>query len=105
MTLLMKQDNNSHLMVHFSLEEIAQLCKLTHDEILELLEYKTISPAYKVNGEYFFTTETLNLLVLACKQRNDYDMEFFSVVINYQYLERIEELQNKIQTLHALSKF
>lgn len=96
---------SAHLMAHFSFNELSQFCKISIDELNELMDYEIIKPEYKLEEEYFFSTETLNLLVLACKQRNDLDMELFSIVTNYQYLERIQGLQNTIQKLHALSKY
>jgi 2-polyprenyl-3-methyl-5-hydroxy-6-metoxy-1,4-benzoquinol methylase len=39
----------------------------------------------------------------ACKQRRDYDLDLFSVVICVQYLEHIADLERQIESLQAVS--
>jgi hypothetical protein len=89
----------------FSFSEVAKLCHLSVEETQELIDYGAIKSDYTVESESFYSAHRLSLLQSACKQRSDYDLDLFSVVICIQYLEHIAELKRQIQSLQAMSKF
>jgi hypothetical protein len=84
---------------------VAKFCHLSHEEAQELIDYGAIKSDYKIGSECFFSAQGLSLLQNACKQRSDYDLDLFSVVISVQYLEHIEELNAKIKSLQAMTSF
>lgn len=92
-------------MDRFSFSEVAKLCHLSREEAQELIDYGAIKSDYSIGSECFFSAQRLSLLQNACKQRSDYDLDLFSVVICVQYLENIAELKQQIQSLQAMSKF
>ena len=89
----------------FSFSEVAKLCHLSHEETQELIDYGAIKSDITIESECFYSAHRLSLLQSACKQRSDYDLDLFSVVICVQYLEHIAELKQQIQSLQAMSKF
>jgi hypothetical protein len=89
----------------FSFSEVAKLCNLSHEETQELIDYGAIKSDITIECECFYSAHRLSLLQSACKQRSDYDLDLFSVVICVQYLEHIAELKQQIQSLQAMSKF
>ncbi len=82
---------------HFSFLEISKLCALSAQETEELIDYGAIKPDYSVNQEDFYSPQTVEILKVACRQRTDYDLDLFSVVICVQYLREILLLKREIQ--------
>lgn len=105
MELLISDTLNIETVDRFSFSEVAKLCNLSHEEMQELIDYGAIKFDYTIESEGFYSAERLSLLQSACKQRSDYDLDLFSVVICVQYLENIAELKQQIQSLQAMSKF
>ena len=87
----------------FTFSEVAKLCELSHDETQELIDYGAITFDELREGEFFYSAQRLSLLQTACKQRRDYDLDLFSVVIFVQYLEEVANLKHQINSLQALS--
>ena len=90
-------------MDRFSFSDVAKFCHLSHEEAQELIDYGAIKSDYTIGSECFFSAQRLSLLQNACKQRSDYDLDLFSIVISVQYLEHIEELNAKIKSLQAMT--
>jgi len=88
----------------FTFFEVAKLCELSHDETQELIDYGAITSDELREGESFYSAQRLSLLQSACKQRRDYDLDLFSVVICVQYLEEVADLKRQIESLQALSR-
>ena len=88
----------------FTFSEVAKLCELSHEETQELIDYGAIKSDDSEESEYFYSAQKLSLLQSACKQRRDYDLDLFSVVICVQYLEYIADLKHQIQSLQAVSR-
>lgn len=87
----------------FTFSEVAKLCELSHEETQDLIDYGAIKSDHSEDTEFFYSAGTLSLLQTACKQRRDYDLDLFSVVIGVQYLEHIAELKRLIESLQAVS--
>jgi hypothetical protein len=83
---------------HFSFLEIAKLCALSEKETEELIDYGAIKADYSLAQEDYYSPQTLEILKVACRQRTDYDLDLFSVVICVQYLREIVQLKQEIQT-------
>jgi 2-polyprenyl-3-methyl-5-hydroxy-6-metoxy-1,4-benzoquinol methylase len=88
----------------FTFSEVAKLCELSHEETQELIDYGAIKSDDSDENDFFYSTQKLSLLQSACKQRRDYDLDLFSVVICVQYLEHIEDLKRQIESLQAVSR-
>ncbi len=88
----------------FTFSEVAKLCELSHEETQELIDYGAIASDELREGESFYSAQRLSLLQSACKQRRDYDLDLFSVVICVQYLEEVANLKRQIESLQALSR-
>ena len=88
----------------FTFSEVAKLCELSHEETQELIDYGAIRSDDLEGNECFYSAQKLSLLQSACKQRRDYDLDLFSIVIGLQYLEHIAELNRQIESLQAVRR-
>jgi len=82
---------------HISMREVANLCGLSLEEVQDLIDYGALQYAFVQEGERYFACAALSTLVVACKQRRDYDLDLFSVVLLSQYLEDIAALQAQLR--------
>jgi len=87
----------------FTFSDVAKLCELSHDEMQELIDYGAIRSDELEKGDFYYSAQRLSLLQSACKQRRDYDLDLFSVVICVQYLEEVADLKRQIESLQTLS--
>jgi 2-polyprenyl-3-methyl-5-hydroxy-6-metoxy-1,4-benzoquinol methylase len=78
----------------YTFSEVAKLCELSHGAI------KSVDTQ---DEECFYSPQKMSILQSACKQRRDYDLDLFSVVICVQYLEHIADLSRQIESLQALA--
>jgi len=88
----------------FTFSEVAKLCELSHEEAQELIDYGAIRSDDSEGTECFYSAQKLSVLQSACKQRRDYDLDLFSVVICVQYLENIADLKRQIELLQAVRR-
>ncbi len=88
----------------FTFSEVAKLCVLSHEETQELIDYGAIRSDDSEGSECFYSSQKLSVLQIACKQRRDYDLDLFSVVICVQYLENIADLKRQIELLQAVRR-
>jgi MerR HTH family regulatory protein len=88
----------------FTFSEVAKLCELSHEETQELIDYGAIRSDDSEGSECFYSSQKLSVLQIACKQRRDYDLDLFSVVICVQYLENIADLKRQIELLQAVRR-
>lgn len=88
----------------FTFSEVAKLCELSDEETQELIDYGAIKSDDSEEIECFFSAQKLTILQTACRQRRDYDLDLFSVVICVQYLERIADLRLQIESLQAINR-
>ena len=87
----------------YTFSEVARLCELSHGETQDLIDYGAIKSVDTQDEECFYSPEKMSILQSACKQRRDYDLDLFSVVIYVQYLEHIADLNRQIESLQALA--
>ena len=88
----------------FTFSEVAKLCELSHEEAQELIDYGAIRSDDSEGSECFYSAQKLSVLQSACKQRRDYDLDLFSVVIGVKYLEHIADLKRQIESLQAVRR-
>ena len=78
---------------YLSLNEAISLCGISDYEAGELVDYGAIRFHHTVNEQGFLSCEHLHTLQTACKQRRDYDLDLFAIVISVAYLETISALE------------
>ena len=86
---------------YLSLDEAISLCGISEYEAGELIDYGAIRFHHTVNEQGFVSTEHLHTLQTACKQRRDYDLDLFAIVISMTYLETIAALEKELQQCKA----
>ena len=86
---------------HLSGSQLANLCGLRMDEVQELVDYGALQCAFAREGLDYFDAASLSHLLVACKQRRDYDLDLFSVVIVVPYLREIADLKIQLRQLQA----
>lgn len=97
MAQMTRNPNSVEPLDHISMREVANLCGLDVEEVQELIDYGALEYAFIQEGERYFACAALSTLVIACKQRRDYDLDLFSVVLLAQYLEDIAALQAQVR--------
>ena len=83
------------------LQALSSLCNISPEDVRELVEYGAIKPLNSTELEILFSVDYIKPLQSACQIRHDYDLDLFSVVIFLGFLNRIEELESKVQHLLA----
>jgi hypothetical protein len=83
------------------LHALSSLCNISPEEVRELVDYGAIKPMNSTMLEIQFSVDYIKPLQSACQIRQDYDFDLFSVVIFLGFLNRIEELEAKVQHLLA----
>ena len=74
------------------------------DEVDELVQYGALAPQAQraaVPQEPRFSADCVVPLRAACKLRIDYDLDLFTVALLVGYLNRIDALEQQLQSLHA----
>jgi hypothetical protein len=104
MTLQITETFSFESVERFTFSEVAKLCELSHEETQDLIDYGAIKSVDTQGEECFFSPQKMSILQSACKQRRDYDLDLFSVVICVQYLEHIAYLNHQIESLQALGR-
>jgi hypothetical protein len=86
---------------HISGLQLGNLCGLRIDEVQDLVDYGALQSVFAREGLDYFDGASLSHLLVACKQRRDYDLDLFSVVIVVQYLREIEVLKLQLSQYQA----
>jgi len=82
---------------YISLSEISTICEIEESELLDLVDYGTIHYHHFLNGNSLFSRENIDSLQKACAIRRRYDMDLFTVVISFNYLQTIAELERRLK--------
>ncbi len=80
-----------------ALSTVIALCGIAQNEADELMEYGAIKLHHSENNQGFLTTQNSITLQKACKLRQHFDLDLFTVAICVDYLETIAKLQNELQ--------
>jgi len=81
--------------------DLAHVCGMSTDQLDELVEYGALKPLKRAHDERVFSAACVATLRKACKLRDDYDLDLFTVALLMEYLNRIDELECELRTLHA----
>ena len=81
--------------------ELARACGLSANELEELVEYGALPPLQATQSEHVFSAEWVMPLRTAGRLRADYDLDLFAVGMLLGYLNRIDELERRLQALQA----
>ena len=84
-----------------SISELSRTCQLSIGDLDELIEYGALAPMQREADELVFSAACAPALRTACKLRQDYDLDLFTVALLMEYLNRIEALEREIRSLHA----
>jgi hypothetical protein len=102
MAQLVLNAHSTETLDHLSGLQLASLCGLHIDEVQDLVDYGALQCVYAREGLDYFDGASLSHLLVACKQRRDYDLDLFSVVIVVQYLREIADLKMQLSQFQAM---
>jgi chaperone modulatory protein CbpM len=85
----------------FSLAELAELSGLSHELLRQLVEYEAILPADPVAAQPMFRARDLAGARTACRLRDDFELEAPGLALVLTLLERIRDLEARVQTLEC----
>jgi len=97
-------DGANNVVEYLTLEQISSLCSLSEFEVNELIEYGAIH-FDKVEAQGgLVSTERIEALMEACRLRQDFDMDLFTVAVIIAYIETIETLEQQIREYKLLNQ-
>ena len=85
----------------FSLAELADLSGLPEPELKQLIDYETLLPTDPGAGEARFDAHCLVIARMACRLRNDFDLDSGGLALTLTLLERIRALEAQLRALRA----
>lgn len=85
-----------------SLDELAECCGLTADELNELVDYQALTPLDAAASERVFSAHWVGPLRIAARLRLDFDLDLFTLAMVLGQQERIAQLERQVQSLQAL---
>lgn len=81
--------------------ELMRICSISVQDLEGLVEYGALAPLQRDSSERVFSRSCVAPLRTACKLRQDYDLDLFTVALLMQSLNRIDELQREVRLLQA----
>jgi chaperone modulatory protein CbpM len=81
--------------------DLSRACGITAAELDELVGYGAVKPLEQRPDGNHFSAGCLGTLRHACKVRQDFDLDIFTVALLVEYLNRIDVLQREVRYLHA----
>ncbi len=85
----------------FSLVELAELSGLAEAEVRQLIDYAALAPAEVGAAETKFSADCLLTARMACRLRNDFDLDAGGLALTLTLIERIRALEAQLRALHA----
>ena len=82
---------------HFSLAELAELSGLPEAEVRQLIDYAALAPAAGTK----FSADCLVTARMACRLRNDFDLDAGGLALTLSLIERIRALEAQLRALQA----
>ncbi len=86
-----------------NLQELCMACRMTTQDVDELVHYGALSPLAGKHPEPVFSADCVGPLRIAASLRIDFDLDLFTVALVLGYLHRIEVLEQQVKTLQAHS--
>ena len=94
----MNPTNTPPQLVDFiTLSEVSSICEIDESELMDLVDYGAFHYHHFLNGDGLVSTQNIDSLQKACAIRRRYDMDLFMVVISFNHLEIIAELEKKLK--------
>lgn len=84
-----------------SLAQLAELSGLSEAELRHLVDYEALQPVDAAAADATFGAHCVVTARLACRLRNDFDLDTSGLALVMTLLERIRALEQKMQKLHA----
>ena len=84
-----------------SLPELSIACRMTTQDVDELVQYGALSPLAGQHPEPVFSAACVGPLRTAARLRIDFDLDLFTVALLLGYLHRIDALERQVKTLQA----
>jgi chaperone modulatory protein CbpM len=85
----------------FSLAELAELSGLPEAEVRQLIDYAALPSAEAGAAERKFSADCLVTARMACRLRNDFDLDAGGLALTLTLIERIHALEAQLRALHA----
>jgi chaperone modulatory protein CbpM len=85
----------------FSLTELAELSGLPEAEVRQLIDYAALAPSAAGAAETKFSADCLVTARMACRLRNDFDLDAGGLALTLSLIERIRALEAQLRALHA----
>jgi chaperone modulatory protein CbpM len=85
---------------YVTLAELMRACSLSAREIRELVEFGVFEPQLS-GAEWVFTFRSIRLARSASRLKNDFGLNLAGIALALTYLERIEELEKRVQELEC----
>ena len=85
----------------FSLAELAELSGLPEAEVRQLIDYAALAPAEVDAAEAKFGADCLVTARMACRLRNDFDLDAGGLALTLTLVDRIRAPGRAIAPLHA----
>lgn len=82
-------------------QELCRSCRISDEELDELVEYGALPPVQGHAGSYVFSAEWVVPLRHATRLRRHYDLDLFTVGLVLEYLHRIEGLERELRSVRA----
>jgi chaperone modulatory protein CbpM len=79
-----------------TLSELAERSRLSHAEIVELIEYGVLPPADPSSAQQRFPARALATARTAARLRDDFEIDLRGVALALALLRRIEELEGRL---------
>jgi chaperone modulatory protein CbpM len=87
--------------VHITLDELATGSGFTVEDLRELIEYGVFSPEEAPGGRWIFSATCLARARRAKRLREAFDLDLPAVSLLIAYLERIDELEQRLRQLEC----
>lgn len=84
-----------------SMPTLVQISGLQETEVRELVEYGVISPLNTEAAPWSFSADQVAVARAACRLRNDFDLDTQGVMVALTLLERVRDLEQRLQQLDA----
>ena len=84
-----------------SISELASVCRMSTDELNELVGYGALTPVSDSRQQSVFSADCVVPLRKANQLRIDFDLDVFTVGLLIGYLRRIDGLERQLKVLEA----